>query len=322
MSTRTPRAPRWVTLLPIVICVILNGVGILLARMQWAAARAGVDGPARPDELAAAVPQEAVAFVGIQLVSAALLVLSGWVSAQEREVSVLATGVVVMLAIFQWGGLVTQRNQDDVAIDVALAMFIGLVVAVCSALAVLAAIRLPVRPALDLGQAAFVVLPPWSGHTRVSTLVAILPALALVPLTVLVLWALAVIGPGVALLIALALVAMVLVQLALRVQVLVDQHGVTARWPGAFTWMRLPLASIEVAYPVSEIDPIGDFGGWGLRAGFDGSRGLVTAAGAGVRINQLSGQAVVITVEHPTEAAAAINGLVWRRDAAADPDRR
>lgn len=323
MTESRHRVPLWITCLPVVICLVLNTAGMALARMQWAAAVGGNGDTTRPNELAAAVPDEALVYALIQVLSAVMLVLAGWVSAQERELAVLTSGVVVMLAIFQWGGLLGRQGLDSAAVSTALALLIGVVVGVASALATWSAVRPPSQvaaPVVDLVGSGSGGL--WTDHTRVARTLTVAPLLAVLPLTAMLLWALASVGHGLALLVALALAVMVALQLALRVRVLVDRSGVIAQGLGVFPLLRIPLASIAWAQPISDINPIGDFGGWGLRGGYDGTRALVTDAGAGVKINQTSGQAVVITVEHPTEAAAVINGLVWGRNAASDSDRQ
>lgn len=310
------RPRRWITWLPVTVGVALNLVGMALVAARWAQTVGGEGG--RPDDLASPVPEEALAFVSVQLLSAVLLVLAGRISHQEREVAILATGVVVTLAIFQWGGLLGNAGPDDLAVSMSFSLLIGLITGVAAALTVWSAIRVPSDhgpPVIDLS-AARSGIGPWSDRTRVARLLAYGPALALIPLTATLLWALASAGHAPALLITLALVAMVALQLAARGVVLVDAGGVTARGLGVFTWVRIPLAALTGAHPVFDINPVGDFGGWGLRTGFDGTRALITDAGAGVRIEQRTGQAVVITVEHPGEAAAAINTLVWHRDSA------
>jgi hypothetical protein len=309
-----PRAPRWITWLPVNLCLLLNALGMVLVALQWAREIGGPLG--RPNDLAAPVPEEAVAFVCVQLVSAVLLVLSGRVADQERELAVLTTGVVVMLAIFQWGGQLVGASVGSAA-GLSFALLIGVVAGIAAAVTVWSAIRLPSPrepQVLDVSSTP-VRVSPWSDHTRIARLLAYGPAVALLPLTGVLLWTLASVGLAVALLVTLALVTMVVLQLAARVRVLVDAHGVTAHGFGVFTWIRIPTAALNRAHPVFDIDPIGDFGGWGLRTGFDGTRALITDAGAGVRIEQRSGEFVVITVEHPTEMAAAINTLVWHRDA-------
>ena len=104
----------------------------------------------------------------------------------------------------------------------------------------------------------------------------------------------------------LILVAMVALQVAARGSVLVDASGVDARGLGIFTWIRIPLPALSGAHPIFDINPVSDFGGYGLRTGFDGTRALITDAGAAYARAEVRA-AVVITVEHPSEAAAAIN---------------
>lgn len=93
-----------------------------------------------------------------------------------------------------------------------------------------------------------------------------------------------------------------------RWRVRVDRHGVTVLpaigWPG---W-RIPAGSVMRARAV-HVHPLGDFGGYGLRFGADGRRGLVLRAGTALEIERTDGRTVVVTVDGADEAAALLNGL-------------
>lgn len=95
--------------------------------------------------------------------------------------------------------------------------------------------------------------------------------------------------------------------------VTIDQRGVQARALG-IRWVNVPLETITSAEVARQVHPLGDFGGWGLRGGLDGTRGLVTAEGEGLRIHRAAQPDWVLTVDDAARAAAVVNTLLARRD--------
>lgn len=94
--------------------------------------------------------------------------------------------------------------------------------------------------------------------------------------------------------------------------VTVDRRGVQARAMGIH-WVNVPLETITSAEVQAKVIPLGDFGGWGLRGGFGGDRGLVTGEGKALRIHRAQQPDWVITVDDAERAAAVVNTLVARR---------
>lgn len=94
-------------------------------------------------------------------------------------------------------------------------------------------------------------------------------------------------------------------------RVTVDARGVRARGLGVVPLATIPLSAIENA-TIKRVDPLGDFGGWGLRGGFDGSWGIVTAAGDALRLERAGDSPYYLTVTDAVAAAAAVNTLVGR----------
>ncbi len=93
--------------------------------------------------------------------------------------------------------------------------------------------------------------------------------------------------------------------------VTIDHRGVQARALG-IRWMNIPLETVTSAETVKLVSPLGDFGGWGVRGGFSGDRGLVTSEGPGLRIHRAEQSDWVITVDDAERAAAVVNTLVAR----------
>jgi hypothetical protein len=93
--------------------------------------------------------------------------------------------------------------------------------------------------------------------------------------------------------------------------VTVDRRGLVAR--SRLPWPRLtvPLEEVEHAEVVT-VDPLRQFGGWGLRTGIDGRVGVVVRKGEGLEVAGTGGRRVVVTVDDAATAAALLNTLAAR----------
>lgn len=98
---------------------------------------------------------------------------------------------------------------------------------------------------------------------------------------------------------------------ALCATVSIDGEGVRVRSLGFLRWASIPLATIEGAKVVT-VEGLGDYGGFGLRKGFDGSSALVTASGEALRIERAGLPAYVVTVADARAAAQTLNQLMGR----------
>ncbi|WP_402467510.1 DUF1648 domain-containing protein [Isoptericola aurantiacus] len=95
-------------------------------------------------------------------------------------------------------------------------------------------------------------------------------------------------------------------------RVRVDATGFTVRsvlgWPGT----HVPVEEVVEA-SVTRVNPLGDFGGWGWRVGFDKGRvGVVLRAGEAVLVERSGGRGVVVTVDDAERAAALLNTMADR----------
>lgn len=97
-------------------------------------------------------------------------------------------------------------------------------------------------------------------------------------------------------------------------RVTVTAGGVSVRSAAGIPRITIPLHEIAAARVV-RVSPMGDFGGWGWRIG-GGRTGIVVRSGEALQVDRRSGTAVVVTVDDAATAAALIEGLVERRDAA------
>jgi hypothetical protein len=70
----------------------------------------------------------------------------------------------------------------------------------------------------------------------------------------------------------------------------------------------VPIEQIESAR-VTQVSPLGDFGGWGVRWGSNGRIGVVVRSGEALEVSRTRGRTIVVTVEDAASAAALINGF-------------
>lgn len=115
------------------------------------------------------------------------------------------------------------------------------------------------------------------------------------------------------LVIAVALVLLGAAVTTLRWRVSVGGHGVSvvsiAGWPA----IRIPLAEIADVRLI-EVNPVGDFGGWGWRwAG--GRTGIVLQAGPAIEVTRSSGKVLVVPVDDAETAVAVLQAALAQRDA-------
>jgi hypothetical protein len=91
-------------------------------------------------------------------------------------------------------------------------------------------------------------------------------------------------------------------------RVRVDSAGFTVRSTMGWPRIRIPLDQIEKV-EVTDVDPMGEFGGWGWRQGLGTGKGVVFRAGEGLRITRANGKLLTVTMDDAATAAALLNGL-------------
>ena len=79
---------------------------------------------------------------------------------------------------------------------------------------------------------------------------------------------------------------------------------------------RVPLAQIASAARVY-VNPMGEFGGWGIRWSVDGRFGVVLRTGEAIEVTRTSGKRFVVTVDDAETGAALLEALVLRSSGAA-----
>ncbi len=107
-----------------------------------------------------------------------------------------------------------------------------------------------------------------------------------------------------------ALLALLFVVLLLATSVFrarVDDTGLTVRSALGIPSWRIPLEDVETV-TVAAIDPMTQFGGWGVRAGLDGRFGVVLRRGDAIQVARAGKRTFVVTVDDAVTGAALLGG--------------
>lgn len=100
----------------------------------------------------------------------------------------------------------------------------------------------------------------------------------------------------------------------------VDDDGLSVTSAAGWPRVHVPLAEIDRAAAV-EVDPMGEFGGWGMRWAPDRRFGIVVRKGPGIEVGRRGGKTLTVTVDDAATGAALLNGLVLRRSTSSAEDR-
>jgi len=320
-------APARVTLVPVavILACAVGGAGTLWSVRDQLPARIvrhwGADG--RPDGYATLNEMLATGVAFTLLMPLAMLGL-GLAMRQARVLGPVAGGLAAFLAIVLFGGAFTQRGiADGSGIAVSPPLWLGYGAGLAVGVLLWAALgrrtRLDADPRLPLPESAPVLAASdseriaWTGGTvRLrGRFVLIAVGCVLVAASL----AAGVATGALSLWLPTAAVFAVIVGLLtamLDARVIVDARGVRARGLGVLPLVTVPLTVIENA-TVARVDPLAEFGGWGLRGGFDGSWGIVTAKGEALRLERAGDSPYFFTVTDAAGAAAAVNTLIGRR---------
>ncbi len=274
----------------------------------------GLDG--QPDGWQARTPALWFA-VGFTLGTGTLLHLLGVAMRHPRALGPVAAGTSWFLAPLLFGSIVLQAGGDSPAIGPLLlvSLVVGLV---AGGLVHLAAPEASPPAVAALPEGVVTYEAPagariaWVGRTARARHLPLVAAVTFGPVVVLAAW-LALVGNWwvAAFLLVVAGLAGLLGTTMLST-VTIDHRGLRAVACGV-PWLRAPLSNLESA-TVTVPDLMGEFGGWGLRAGSDGSWGLITATAPAVRVKRAGRGDLVVTVDDAEGAAAVLNTLIERRD--------
>lgn len=92
--------------------------------------------------------------------------------------------------------------------------------------------------------------------------------------------------------------------------VLVDASGLTVRSPLGIPRFSVALSDIR-SVAVSDVSPLGEFGGYGIRSAV-GAFGIVLRRGPAIDVTRASGRRFVVTVDDAARGAALLEALVQR----------
>lgn len=112
----------------------------------------------------------------------------------------------------------------------------------------------------------------------------------------------------------LALLALLFTVVALTTcvfRVRVDEAGLRVASPLGIPRFRVPLSDVGAVSVVS-VNPMAEFGGWGIRVGIDGRIGVVLHSGAAIQVARRSGKTFVVTVDDAETGAALLTALAAR----------
>ena len=280
----------------------------------------GVDGYGSPWELIAIVLGVVGLFSGIMAFSVADLADSGRPRLNQKVLAVTSLGLSVTLSVGIAASVSSQRGLNDASEapdplpGLLLGAALGLLAAAAAWFLLPRADRTPPFAIeveqLNIGPAerAF-----WTGTVSITRGVAFL-ILAVFALVIASSVAAALNGADSIVLILLPVFVLLAVALTtIRWRVSVGQHGASvvslAGWPA----IRIPLAEITDVRLI-DVNPVGDFGGWGWRwAG--GRMGIVLQAGSAIEVTRSNGKVLVVPVNDAETAVAVLQASLAQRDA-------
>ncbi|WP_199423892.1 DUF1648 domain-containing protein [Actinotalea solisilvae] len=256
---------------------------------------------------------------GLTLAFCAFMALVGTLAGRASMSRRFTCGMAVWFAVFLQAVLLStlapQRGLTDpsAAPDAAGGLGVALVVACLAAIAVawavpgdeaIAASATPPPGALrlDLGASEHAV---WVGEVGQRGVVVGVVGAALLATVVSLASGLWLFG------VVLGVILVAVMAATLRWTVTVDARGLTARSLLRRPRVHVPLAEVEGA-EVVDVDPMREFGGWGLRIGLDGRTGVVLRGGPAIQVRRSGGRVVVVTVDDAATGAALLNTLAER----------
>lgn len=165
----------------------------------------------------------------------------------------------------------------------------------------------PVPPEKAVGE----VDVEWSTTVFAEGPILIFLGISMIPALVLTVWLLlADLADGLVLTVILGVCVLLLVGL-LAFRIRITPAGFLAR--SIIGWPRISVPARTIAtVEVEQIDPLGDFGGWGIRWMGRKRLGLVFHAGDGIVITQHSGRVVAVTLTEAHTAQAALSAAIER----------
>lgn len=330
MSARAPLAVRRFAFVAVVMPIVLTAIAVLVQALALPhvpdpiALHWGIDGA--PDGFGAAwvnVLLTAAVGGGIPLLialSALAGLRRGDRGATYRLLGATALALSTLMSVLGTWTLLAQRGlasaQGAPSVFVPLIASFGAALA-AGALAWLVQPHEPYRPtllpegrAIELAAAERVV---WLQRVQISVGGAVVLVAALALLVVMTLVTIFGGAPAEAAVI-LAVVTVVvaaLVATTLAFHVRVDQTGLTVNSVVGIPRVHVPLAEVARVEAV-DVNPMGEFGGWGVRWAPGSGFGVVLRPGPGIRVHRIGGRVFTVTVEDAATGAALLGALAER----------
>lgn len=245
-------------------------------------------------------------------------------SVTQKILAVVSEWVAIVFAGAALGSLGAQRGLEDAAAAPDVAPVLAVTAAIATTVAAVCwfvlpplgphpdrSLDLPDHPALSPTERA-----AWRGTATLSrgmlaTLVAVIVGLAGVAVVVIT------IAPGAGWPVAIVPVAMLLLLLATAVwRVRVDARGLSVR--SALGWPAYGIALDDLdSVGAVAVQPLVDFGGWGMRHAPGRRFGIVLAEGPAIEVQRRDGRRVLVTVPDAETGAAVLDALRERASASA-----
>ncbi|MEO8261217.1 MAG: DUF1648 domain-containing protein [Pseudolysinimonas sp.] len=149
----------------------------------------------------------------------------------------------------------------------------------------------------------------WVGHARFSTWTIVALCLTVALVTAVIAFVIAIRGAWPLAIVPVVVAVAVLGTASWRVRV--DGEGLTVRAALGWPKFRVPLDDIASA-STSQVVPLGEFGGYGIRWGLGRRLGVVTRGGEALEVHRRDGRAVVVTVDDADTAAGLLTALAAR----------
>lgn len=301
---------------PVVFALI--AIGIILTWLPGLPDRVIVHwGPGGPDGFGAPVNYvwlQALCGIGIPALMTlpTLAMMKGAWGITCRFLAALSLGISALICAIAVGSLAIQRDgADPGAVGPVMALgFTGMLVFGVVGWFLQPNVVTPPAP----GRTVRLQLAPgeraaWFGTASMGRAGVIVLSVAVLVLAVATVWVF-LLEPGVGwILAALTVLLIVLIATTLVFRVRAGAEGLTVR--SIAGWPRWSIPASDIAdVQVVTVNPMGDFGGWGLRLSVDGRVGVVLRTGEALQITRRKGRPFVVTVDDAETAAAVLSAQV------------
>jgi hypothetical protein len=237
-------------------------------------------------------------------------------TATQKVLAVASLFVVTLLSIIVTSSVAIQRGLPVGTATTTILPTFGVAVGVSLVLAAAGWFFLPrsvsgkspTAPAAPLPVAPGEVVV-WVGHARFATWVIILLSGVVAVATAIVAFVIALRGAWPLAIVPVILALSILGTASWRVRV--DSDGLTVRPTLGWPQYRVALRDVETA-ATTNVVPLGEFGGFGIRWGLGKRLGIITRGGEALEVQRRDGRAIVVTVDDAATAAGLLTALAAR----------